>query len=61
MIIRKTEDIRNGFFWTWFSATSLLFQSSTYRSPTLDINVIYRALDPFSTEEGREIVVHELH
>lgn len=24
----------------------------------MDINVIYRALDPFNTEEGRQIVVH---
>lgn len=58
MIIWETENIRNGFFWTWFSATGLLFHSSMYRSPIVDINVIYRALDPFNTEEGRQTVVH---
>lgn len=62
MIIWEIEDIGNGFYWTCFLATGLLFQASMYRSPTVDICIIYRALDPFNTEEGREsIAVHKLH
>lgn len=43
---------------TQFSATGLLFQSSQDRSPTADLNVIYRTQDSFNIKEGKEIVIY---